>query len=151
MINGNQYLLVQETCPSMVILDIKVQSTIGLTQYQTERLNSGYSDISRGEHVQLFLSPLSQFRNLKEAHPQSQFRNFLKKCCFTTATPQFCNRNFFWCLQLQAHYLRASFRQFSAYFWPWNPVGVHEKIRGKKSCATVPLRQVFGFQRNRQF
>jgi hypothetical protein len=42
--------------------------------------------------------------------------------------------------------------QFSAYFWLWNAVGVHEKkIGGKKSRATVPLRQVFGFQRNRQF
>jgi hypothetical protein len=26
-----------------------------------------------------------------------------------------------------------------------------KKIGGKKSCVTVPLRQVFGFQRNRQF
>jgi hypothetical protein len=34
------------------------------------------------------LSPQPQFRNLKETLPQSQFRNFLKKCCSTTATPQ---------------------------------------------------------------
>jgi hypothetical protein len=26
-----------------------------------------------------------------------------------------------------------------------------KKIGGKKSCATVPVRQVFGFQRNRRF
>jgi hypothetical protein len=26
-----------------------------------------------------------------------------------------------------------------------------KKIRGKESCATVPLRQDFGFQRTRQF
>jgi hypothetical protein len=42
-----------------------------------------------------FLSPQSQFRNLKETLPQSQFRNFLKQCCSATATPQFRNRNFF--------------------------------------------------------
>jgi hypothetical protein len=35
-----------------------------------------------------FLSPQSQFRNLKEALLQSQFRNFLKKCCSATAIPQ---------------------------------------------------------------
>jgi hypothetical protein len=35
-----------------------------------------------------FLSPQSQFCNLKEALPQSQFRNFKKKCCSTTAIPQ---------------------------------------------------------------
>jgi hypothetical protein len=92
-----------------------------------------------------FLNPQSQFRNLKEALPQSQFRNFLKKCCSATATPQFRNRNFFLCPQLQVCNLRASFPQLSAYFWPWNPVGVHEKFGGKKSRETVPLRQVFGF------
>jgi hypothetical protein len=35
-----------------------------------------------------FFSPQSQLRNLKDALPQSQFRNFLKKCCSTTAIPQ---------------------------------------------------------------
>jgi hypothetical protein len=40
-----------------------------------------------------FLSPQSQFRNLKETLPKSQFRNFLKKCCSSTATPQLQLRN----------------------------------------------------------
>jgi hypothetical protein len=31
---------------------------------------------NRGGHAQLFFSPQSQLRNLKEALPQSQFRNF---------------------------------------------------------------------------
>jgi hypothetical protein len=35
-----------------------------------------------------FLSPHSQFRNLKEALLQSQFRNFLKKYCYATAIAQ---------------------------------------------------------------
>ncbi len=49
----------------------------------------------RGGHTQLFLSPQSQFRNLKKALPQLQFHNFFKKCCSATATPQFRNHNFF--------------------------------------------------------
>ncbi len=40
------------------------------------------------------LGPQSQFRNLKEALPQSQFCSILKKCCPTTAIPQFCYHNF---------------------------------------------------------
>jgi hypothetical protein len=70
-------------------------------------------------------------RNRNSAIPQSQF--FLISA---TSSPLF----------------RASFPQFSAHFWPWNPVDFGEKkIGGKKSSATVPLRQDFGFQRNRQF
>ncbi len=34
--------------------------------------------MGRSGHVQLFFSPQSQLRNLKETLPQSQFRNFLK-------------------------------------------------------------------------
>jgi hypothetical protein len=41
--------------------------------------------ITRGGQAQLFLSSQWQFRNMKKALPQSQFRNFLKKCCFATA------------------------------------------------------------------
>jgi hypothetical protein len=37
-----------------------------------------------------FLSPQSQFRNLKEALPQSQFHNFLRN---VTPQPQLRNRN----------------------------------------------------------
>ncbi len=62
-----------------------------------------------------FLSPQSQFPNLKEALPQLLFRNFLKKSCSATPTPQFRNYNFFWSSQLQVHNLRASIPQFSAY------------------------------------
>jgi hypothetical protein len=39
-----------------------------------------------------FLNPQSQFRNLKEALPQSQFRNCLRN---VAPQPQFRNRNFF--------------------------------------------------------
>jgi hypothetical protein len=38
-----------------------------------------------------FLSPQSQLRNLKEAHPESQFRNFLKNVALQS---QLRNRNF---------------------------------------------------------
>ncbi len=100
-----------------------------------------------GKH-NLFLSPQSQFRILKEALAQSQFRNLLKKCCSATATPQFRNRNFILSPHLQV-------RDSAAIFWHIFGRGIwyiHErKIGGQKSRATVPLRQVFGFQRNRQF
>jgi hypothetical protein len=47
-------------------------------------------DLSNGLHAEVgernfFLSPQSQFRNLKESLPQSRFRNFLKKCCSAIA------------------------------------------------------------------
>jgi hypothetical protein len=54
-----------------------------------------------------FLSPQSQFRNLKEALLQSQFRYSLKKGCSATATPQFLNRNFFWNPQIQSPQLES--------------------------------------------
>ncbi len=70
-------------------------------------------------------------RNRNSAIPQSQF-------FFESATSI---RN-----------LRASLPQCSAHFWPWNPVDSwRKKIGDKKSRATVPLRQVFCFQRNREF
>jgi hypothetical protein len=47
--------------------------------------------IIRGGHKQLFLSPQSQFRNLKKALLQSQFRNFLRNVALQ---PQLRNRNF---------------------------------------------------------
>jgi hypothetical protein len=98
-----------------------------------------------------FLSPQSQLRNLKEALLQSQFRNFLKKCWSATATPQFHNRNFFWSPQFKS----ATWELQFCNFWYIFGRGIRsidgEKIGGKKSRATVPLRQVFGFQRNRGF
>ncbi len=79
--------------------------------------------------------------------PQSQFRNFLKKCCSATTTPQFRNQDFFWSPQLQVRNLRASIPLFSEYLWPWNPVDSW-KISEIKNLV---LRQVFGFQRNSEF
>ncbi len=49
-----------------------------------------------------FWSPQLQFHNLKEARLQSQFRNFLKKCCSATTTLQFPILNFFWSPQLES-------------------------------------------------
>jgi hypothetical protein len=56
---------------------------------------------------------------LKEALPQLQFRNFLKECCSTTAI-------------LQSHFFFRS-PQLESFT---------SAIFGKKSLATVPLRQV---------
>ncbi len=92
-----------------------------------------------------FLSPQSQFHNLKEALPQSQFRNFLKKCCSATATPQLRNRNFVWSPELQVRNLRASIPQFSAYFCPWNPVNSWRKNRRQKISCYCPFKASFCF------
>jgi hypothetical protein len=61
---------------------------------------------SRGWHAQFFLGPQSQFRNLKETLPQSQCRNFLKKCWSPTAIQQ---SYFFRISQLQVRN-----------FWGWH-------------------------------
>jgi hypothetical protein len=61
-----------------------------------------------------FWSPQSQFRNLKEALPQSQFRNFLGN-----VSPQPQLRNSAIAIFSEVHNLRASLPQYSAYFWPW--------------------------------
>ncbi len=82
--------------------------------------------LSRGGHAQLFLSPRSQFSNLKEAIPQL-FKDL------QPATLQFCNRNYFWSPQLQVRNLRTSLPQFSAYFWPWNSVDSWKNWRKKIS------------------
>jgi hypothetical protein len=98
------------------------------------------------------LSPQSQFRNLKEALPQSQFRSFLKKCCSATATPQFRNRNFYWSPQLKFATWELHLCTFQHIFGHRLKSGfMKKKLEVKKSHATVPLGQVFGFQRNRQF
>ncbi len=80
--------------------------------------------MSRGGQAQLFFSPQSQFRNLKEALPQSQFRNYLRN---VAPQPQLRNSAMAFFLksatsspQLQVRNLRASLQQFLAYFWPWS-------------------------------
>jgi hypothetical protein len=59
-----------------------------------------------------FLSPQSQLRNLKEALPQSQFRNFLKN-----VAPQSQLRNSAFAIFYEVRNLRALVSQFSADFW----------------------------------
>jgi hypothetical protein len=58
-----------------------------------------------------FKSLQLQFCNLKEALPQTQFSNILKKN--VAPQPQLCSRNF-----SEVHNLTALLPQFSAYFWP---------------------------------
>jgi hypothetical protein len=86
---------------------------------------------------------------LEEAHPQYQFRNFLKKCCSATAIPklQFFLKSATSSPQLESFtsaifsiFLAVEFGRF-----------MKTKIGSKKSHATVPLRQVFGFQGNKHF
>ncbi len=98
-----------------------------------------YSLVSEVGTRNFFLSPQSQFRNLKEALPQSQFHNFWRN---VAPQPQLRNsaiaifseiRNFksaTWELQ---------FRNFRHIFGRgiWSIHG--EKIRGKKSRATFFL------------
>ncbi len=78
-----------------------------------------------------FLSPQSQFRNLKEALPQPQFRNFLRNIALQL-------RNSATTIFSEVRNLRASLLQFSAYFWPWSslkldfflPPGIFLLLRG---------------------
>jgi hypothetical protein len=104
----------------------------------------------RGGQAQLIFESAIAIPQLEGSTSAIAIPQLLKKCCSATATPQFRNRNFVWSPQLQVRNLRASLPQFLANFWPWNPVDSWKKIGGKKSRATVPLRQVFCFQRNRQ-
>jgi hypothetical protein len=62
-----------------------------------------------------FLSSQSQFRNLKEALPQSQFRNF-----FRNVAPQPQLRNSAIAIFSEVRNLRLSLPQFLAYFWLWS-------------------------------
>ncbi len=74
-----------------------------------------------------FLSPQSQFRNLKEALLQSQFRDFLKKCRSATATTQ---SHFFLKSATSRLQLESS---TSNNFWPWNPVDSWRKKKKKNT------------------
>ncbi len=66
----------------------------------------------------------------------------LHNCNNVISQSQFCSEvsNFKSAKELHFHNFR--------FFWLWNPFDSWKKIGGKKS---VPLRQVFGFQRNSQF
>jgi hypothetical protein len=95
-----------------------------------------------------FFSPQPQFCTLKEALPQSQFRNLKKMLLRNSASATISEvRNFkFATWELQ-------FRNFRHIFGRGLESGrfMVKKIGGQKSGATVPLGQVFGFQRNRGF
>jgi hypothetical protein len=60
-----------------------------------------------------FSSPQSQFHNLQEALPQSQFRNFLRN---VAPQPQLHNSAI--AMFSEVRNLRVSLPQFSAIFWP---------------------------------
>ncbi len=75
-----------------------------------------------------FLIPQSQFRNLKEALLQSQFRNFLRN---VAPQPQFRNRNFFRSPQLQVRNLSLHFRNFRNIFGrgvAWNYIFFYHQV-----------------------
>jgi hypothetical protein len=110
-----------------------------------------FREINRGGQAQLIFESTIAIPQLEGSTSAIAIPQLLKKCCSAIATPQFRNRNFFWSPQLQVRNLRASLPQFLAHFWPRNPVDSRKKILEVKSHATVPLRQVFCFQRNRQF
>ncbi len=55
------------------------------------------------------------------------------------------NRNFFWFPQLQVRNFRASFPQFSAYIWPWNPVDSWKKNWREKISCNCPYKASFWF------
>jgi hypothetical protein len=101
--------------------------------------------------LNFFFPPQSQFRNLKEALPQSQFCNLeeMLLCNRNSAIPQ---SQFF----LKSATSNPQLESFhSAIFGIFLAVELvdswRKKIGGQKSHSTVPLRQVFCFQRNEGF
>jgi hypothetical protein len=89
-----------------------------------------------------FLSPQLQFHNLKEALPQSQFRNFLRN-----VAPQPQLRNSAIAFFLKSATLNPQLESFTSamfgiFFAMESGLFMNKKIGGKKSCATVPFRQV---------
>ncbi len=66
-----------------------------------------------------------------------------KKCCSATATPQFCDRNFFFKSATVNPQLE-SFTSaiFGIFLAMESGLFMNKKIGGKKSRATVPVRQV---------
>jgi hypothetical protein len=87
-------------------------------------------------------SSQSQFHDVEKALPQSQFRNFLEKCCSATA------------IFLKSATLSPPLKSFTTVifgiFLAIESGRFMKQIEGK-SHATVPVRQVSGFQRNGQF
>jgi hypothetical protein len=105
--------------------------------------------ISRGGHAQLFFESAIAIPQLEGSTSAIAIPQLLKKCCSATATPQL---QFF----LKSATSSPELESFiSAIFGTFSAVEsgrfMGKKIRGKKSQATVPLRQVFSFQRNRGF
>ncbi len=107
--------------------------------------------------LNFFLSPQPQFRNLKEALPQSQFRNFLrnvapqlfKKCCSAIPQSQFF---FFKSATLNPQLESFTSRSFGIFLAMESGLFMNKKIIGKKSHATVPFRQIlFSPQLHNQF
>jgi hypothetical protein len=86
-----------------------------------------------------FLSPQSQFRNLKEALPQSQFCNFLRNVAPQPRNSAVCNfKSATWELQ---------FRNFQHIFGH-GILSIHiKKLEGSKISCYFPLRQVFFISR----
>ncbi len=105
--------------------------------------------ITRGGHAQHFFESAIAIPQLEGSTSAIAILQLLKKCCSATAIPQsqFFQKSAASSPQLES-FSSAIFVTFSAveFCRSWG-----KKIRGKKSRATVPLRQVFGFQRNRGF
>jgi hypothetical protein len=80
---------------------------------------------------------------MKEALPQSHSATFKRNVALQL---QFCNSNFFLNPKLESF----TYAIFGIFLAVESSRFMKQKIEGKKSLATVPLRQVFRFQRNRQ-
>ncbi len=98
----------------------------------------------RGGHAQLFfLIPQSQFRNLQEALPQSQFCNIYRNVAPQLQLPNSAIAIFSDVRNFKSATWELHFRNF----WHIFGCGIQScywtKIVDKKSHATVPLRQVW--------
>jgi hypothetical protein len=116
----------------------------------SNHLQTGNNDsfITRGGHAQLFLSPQPQFRNLKEAIPQLQFRNCnsatFKEMLLrnrNTAIPQ--SQFFFKSTTLNPQVESFTSAIFGIFLAKESSLFMNTKIGGNKISCNCPFQESF--------
>jgi hypothetical protein len=89
----------------------------------------------RGVHQQFFFESAIAIPQLEGNTSAIAIPQLFKEMLLHNRNSAFPQSQFF----SDVRNLRASFPQFSAYFWPWNPVGVHEKKSEVKNLMQLSL------------
>jgi hypothetical protein len=91
-----------------------------------------YTRKDRGGHAQIFFESAIAIPQLEGSTSAIAIPQLFKEMLLR-------NRNSAIAIFSDVRNLRASFPQFSAYFWPWNPVGVHGKKSEVKNLVQLSL------------